>query len=303
MYSMDKAAERVSLIIKSYETIDKKLYLDAIETQKRSLKIIDASMIIGAVGVLIIAAFFIFYIDWSIRVPIERLSRGVRDLDLLKWQKITIEDTSEIGKFANEYNKMVDKLKLAYENLEGKVLDRTAELKEANDKLQILATTDGLTGAYNQRFFYERLESELERAERYSHPLSLMIADVDDFKHYNDKNGHLAGDKVLRGIAECFRKGIRNVDFFARYGGEEFVVLMFETGLNEAEIIADRVRGIIESEPFPDKASQPLGKVTVSIGIASYSHGSDTPKNLVMKADQAMYRAKKLGKNRIEKEA
>ena len=303
MYSMDKAAERVSLIIKSYETIDKKLYLDAIEKQKRSLKIIDTSMIIGAVGVLIIAAFFVFYMDWSIRGPIERLSRGVHDLDSLKWQKIAINDKSEIGSFANEYNKMVERLKSAYEDLEGKVLDRTAELKEVNDNLNILAITDGLTGAHNQRYFYEKLESELERSERYNHPASLMISDVDDFKHYNDKYGHLAGDKVLRDVAECFRKGIRNVDVFARYGGEEFAVLMPETDLDEAAMIAERVRHIIEEEPFPDRASQPLGKITVSIGIASYSHGADTPKNLVKKADELMYRAKSLGKNRVEKQA
>lgn len=175
------------------------------------------------------------------------------------------------------------------------------ELNEANENLHVLATTDGLTGAYNQRYFYERLETELERALRYSHPLPLLIADIDDFKHYNDKHGHLAGDKVLRDVAECFRKGIRNVDIFARYGGEEFAVLMPEADPNEAEIIADRVRGIIESEPFPNMASQPLGKITVSIGIASYSHDSDTPENLVMKADKAMYRAKSLGKNRVEK--
>lgn len=302
MYSMDKSAEELSLIIKDHEMRDKKLYAAAIEKGKKSLKIIDASMIIGAIVTLIIAALFVFYIERSIRTPIEKLSRGIHNLDTLKWEKITIEDRSEIGEFATEYNKMIDRLKSAYEELEEKVSERTAELKEANDNLNILAITDGLTGAYNQRYFYEKLGSELERSERYNHPASLMIADVDDFKHYNDKYGHLAGDKVLRDVAECFRKGIRTVDIFARYGGEEFAVLMPETDLDAAEIIAERVRNIIEEEPFPDRASQPKGKITVSIGLASYSHGADTPKNLVKKADESMYKAKSFGKNRVEKQ-
>lgn len=193
-----------------------------------------------------------------------------------------------------------EELKRSRDELEEMVSKRTTELKEANYELNILAITDGLTGAHNQRYFYERLESELERSERYSHPTALMISDVDDFKHYNDKYGHLAGDKVLRVVAECIRKAIRSVDVFARYGGEEFAVIMPETDLDKAAIIAERVRNIIEEEPFPDMASQPLGKITVSIGIASYSHGADTPKNLVKKADEAMYRAKSLGKNRVE---
>lgn len=302
MYSMDKAAEKVSLIIKDHEMRDKQFYVAAIEQERKSLKIIDASMIIGAIVTLIIAALFVFYIERSIRTPIEKLSRGIHSLDTLKWEKIAIEDRSEIGEFATEYNKMVDRLKSAYEELEEKVSERTAELKEVNDNLNILAITDGLTGAYNQRYFYEKLESELERSERYKHPTSLMITDIDDFKHYNDNYGHLAGDKVLRDVAECFRKGIRTVDVFARYGGEEFAVLMPETDLDEAATIAERVRNIIEEEPFPDRTSQPTGKITVSIGIASYSHGVDTPKNLVKKADEAMYIAKSLGKNRVEKQ-
>ncbi len=168
----------------------------------------------------------------------------------------------------------------------------------ANESLERLAVTDGLTGLHNHRHFRERLEQELERALRYRLPLSCMIFDVDNFKKCNDTFGHLAGDSVLQEIAERTRNCVRRSDICARYGGEEFVVLMPQTGIEGAMVEAERIRELVASKPF---AALPADqRITVSIGVATLDFNAMlVSEDLLRAADQALYQAKRAGKNRV----
>jgi|GEM_PF-1558371 diguanylate cyclase (GGDEF)-like protein/PAS domain S-box-containing protein len=168
-----------------------------------------------------------------------------------------------------------------------------ARLEEANDQLQMLATTDALTGLRNHRAFQERLSEELMRAERYKTPLSLILLDVDQFKAYNDSFGHPAGDDVLRRIADVLRDHARTHDLAARYGGEEFILLAPHTDIVGAEILAERCRHAIETVPWG------VRQVTSSFGVASLGYGIETGTELIACADHALYAAKAAGRNRV----
>ncbi len=163
-----------------------------------------------------------------------------------------------------------------------------------------LSYTDDLTGIYNHRFFVEQLGREVERHRRYSTPLSLLMIDIDYFKHYNDTNGHLAGDQVLKAIALLIERGARQTDIVARYGGEEFSAILTNTGRNGAFEIAERVRRIVADTRFPAESAQPNKDLTVSVGVATISPSISTLTDLIREADHALYRAKKAGRNRIE---
>ncbi len=168
----------------------------------------------------------------------------------------------------------------------------------ANENLERLAITDGLTGLHNHRFFRERLDHEVERALRYKLPLSCLILDIDDFKQINDTYGHLAGDRVLKEIAERITHCIRKTDTCARYGGEEFVVIMPQTGVEGAVTQADRIRAMIAEAPFPALPQEQ--RVTVSLGVGMLDPNEMlTGEDLLRAADQALYRAKRNGKNRV----
>ena len=187
------------------------------------------------------------------------------------------------------------------------------------------AITDGLTGLYNHRFFYERLRDEVVRARRYGLPLSLLMLDLDDFKHYNDTYGHPAGDGVLRRVAQIMRTQLRGgVDIAARYGGEEFAVILPHTDPGGAESVGrrlteqmrtaepdlatvggaltagERVRLSVEAEEFPGRAPHERVHVTISVGIASMPDHDGDAEHLVRTADRALYLAKSHGKNRVE---
>ncbi len=166
------------------------------------------------------------------------------------------------------------------------------------EKIKKLAMTDGLTGLYNHRYFVKMLINELERARRYDHPLSAMIIDVDHFKNYNDTNGHLKGNEVLQGVAETMKRNIRNIDLLARYGGEEFAVILPKANPQQALESAWRLCRAVEQESFPGEEKQPLQKLTVSIGVASFPGDADRESLLLECADQALYEAKQAGRNR-----
>ena len=164
---------------------------------------------------------------------------------------------------------------------------------------KLLAITDGLTGLYNHRFFVDGLKVELERAERYKRNLSLLILDVDQFKHYNDTHGHPKGDEIISGIAGLMRKNLRGADIACRYGGEEFAIILPETGKEAATAVAERIRKAISDYPFPFRETQPLGTISVSIGVATYPSDDNDMEVLIRKADDALYRAKEGGRNRV----
>jgi diguanylate cyclase (GGDEF)-like protein/PAS domain S-box-containing protein len=174
------------------------------------------------------------------------------------------------------------------------------EIEIMKEEALRLSYTDDLTGMYNHRFFVEQLTREVERHRRYSTPLSLLMIDIDYFKHYNDGNGHLAGDRVLRAIALLIERGVRQTDIVARYGGEEFAAILTNTGTKGAFDIAERVRRNVADTRFPNERAQPNKDLTVSVGMATISSSISTLTDLIREADHALYRAKKAGRNRTE---
>ncbi len=159
-----------------------------------------------------------------------------------------------------------------------------------------LANTDGLTGIYNHRYLQERLRGEIERAERYSRPLSVVMADLDHFKRFNDMFGHPRGDEVLIEVAHTLRQLTRATDVVARYGGEEFTLILPETPAAEAKVFAERVRECIAALEL--NGGDPASQVTLSAGIAAH-HPGMTKEALIEAADCALYRAKRGGRNRV----
>lgn len=174
-----------------------------------------------------------------------------------------------------------------------------AEWQERATEFQLMSITDPLTGLPNRRYLEERLAEELNRSKRYDYAMSFLMIDIDDFKAYNDTNGHQAGDLALQITAHCLKVALRSADVASRYGGEEFCILLPQTGIAEAGAIADRVRHRVSTTHFPHGKSQPQGRVTVSVGVSTFSKQVDTSENIIAAADRALYQAKSLGKDRV----
>ena len=177
---------------------------------------------------------------------------------------------------------------------------KVKEIEAMKEEALLLSYTDDLTGIYNHRFFIQQLTLEVERQKRYESPLALLMIDIDYFKHYNDTNGHLAGDQVLKAIAILIQRGVRQSDIVARYGGEEFSAILINAGREKAFEIAERVRRMVADTRIPNESAQPNGNLTVSVGLATFSPSISTLTDLIREADHALYRAKKAGRNRIE---
>ena len=173
------------------------------------------------------------------------------------------------------------------------------DLKAANDHFKQLSNLDPLTNLYNRRYLTEALENELERVKRLNSCVSLLIVDIDHFKHVNDVYGHPKGDKVLVAVADALKKGLRTYDVAARYGGEEFVLVLPGTTSQGGHVVAERLRNEVQSLRFEIPMDRVL--VTVSVGIATFDadHG-DNFDLFFNRADRALYRAKQNGRNRIE---
>lgn len=189
-----------------------------------------------------------------------------------------------------------------YETLERRVRDRTRELALANEKLRYLASTDELTTLANRRVFDEVLEKEIKRLEREKESLSLILCDVDYFKPYNDTYGHQMGDTCLAAVAGELAKALRRPgDLAARYGGEEFGIILPRTGFEGARVLSENIRQAVHDLAIPHKVSPAADRVTISLGFATI-----TPRNwcrikkLIKTADQALYEAKKAGRNRVK---
>lgn len=173
-----------------------------------------------------------------------------------------------------------------------------AEWQERATEFQLMSITDPLTSLPNRRYLEERLTEELNRSKRYDYPMSFLMIDIDDFKAYNDNNGHQAGDLALQITAHCLKAVLRSADVASRYGGEEFCILLPQTSIDEAGAIADRIRQRVASTHYPHGKSQPLGRVTVSIGVSTFSQVVNTAMTVIAAADRALYQAKSLGKDR-----
>lgn len=177
------------------------------------------------------------------------------------------------------------------------------KINEAQRKLVELATIDDLTQLNNRRYFFERFNQEVERARRYQRPLSCIILDLDHFKTINDTYGHLSGDQVLIDIARILKKNCRQSDLAGRYGGEELILLLPETEVAGAMIIAERIREMIEQHQTVGGKGEIL-RVTVSMGVASLTvpelEELDKNERIIQYADDALLKAKKDGRNKIE---
>ena len=233
-------------------------------------------------------------------------SIGEKSCEVMDLFSINPGNTKPFSLMIQEANEELQRLNLSYEEvvLELRQAKRNAEtlavgLKEANDKLRELAIRDELTGLHNHRYFQDQLENEITRAARYKRPLSLLLLDLDFFKKVNDTYGHPAGDHVLRETGSILLKLVRQSDTVARYGGEEFAIILPETATSSAKVLAQRVRrGIEQLKISYDKKAIPI---TVSIGLActDIADGKMSRTEIISKSDQALYKAKHKGRNRV----
>lgn len=185
----------------------------------------------------------------------------------------------------------------------GDVVGRSIETSNAHARVHRMATIDALTNLYNRRYFTDHLRREMKRARRYNHPVALIMVDIDHFKVYNDTHGHLMGDKLLKIFAEVMKKSVRSEDIVARYGGEEFVVVLPVTDAENGYIVAEKLRREVYECNFPHGESQPLGRVTISLGVSDITPKDPSAqefRDLINHADQALYRAKDEGRNRTK---
>jgi len=189
-------------------------------------------------------------------------------------------EISLFNKISNEISKVIDKTLL---------FNHTKEL----------SITDDLTGLYNRRYFKERIYREVLRSKRYKRTLTVLMIDIDYFKNFNDVNGHLMGDEILKQVAHTLDDNIRKADILARYGGEEFVIVLPEIDKSHALQVAEKLRSTIDKKKFPKQENQPDGNLTISLGIATLPDDSIDTKELVDFADRALYKAKAEGRNRI----
>ena len=175
---------------------------------------------------------------------------------------------------------------------------KTEALKKANALLENIAIHDNLTGLYNHRYFQNRISAEIHRCQRYGEFFSLLFIDLDHFKNYNDINGHMEGDELLKTIARLFMDVFRTTDSIARYGGDEFVVILPETNFDQAVFVGNKLCREVAEFPFGGIDCMPDGRITISIGCASYPKDGTTTNDLLRSADQALYKAKAEGRGK-----
>jgi diguanylate cyclase (GGDEF)-like protein len=204
---------------------------------------------------------------------------GILYVDDFKPRKFTKEEIDSLTLLASQAAIAIEKTQLLQE-------------------IKKMAITDGLTGLYNHRHFRERLKEEVERTRRHNDFLTLLIFDLDNFKEYNDHFGHLVGDQVLKDTARIITESIRLSDIASRYGGEEFAIILPQTSLEAGIKVGERIRKKIENHVI-NQDGKVLGKITISGGLATYPTHALTDEELISAADEALYEAKRTGKNRV----
>src|SRR5438067_1116813 len=247
----------------------------AAEAYRQVTRLRNVTAVIVA-ALLVAVGLFAYFLGLLITRPLDRLTGAATKVaggDLAV--HLPVVGGGELGYVTEVFNDMV------------------ARLHESRRELERLSVTDDLTGLYNRRYLMDALANEMRRSRRLDHPCALLMADVDHFKEYNDAYGHLAGDEALRRIAGILRDTTRDVDCAARYGGEEFVVLLPETRAAGAIETAQRFRASLATDELVG------GKLSVSIGVAQFPEDGDAPEGLLARADAALYRAKREGRDRV----
>ena len=255
-------------------------------TRMRNLTLLLVSSLLVGIGLIA------YLLGLFIVRPLARLTKGAAkvaagnlDVDL------PVLSGGEVGYLTEVFNNMVVRLREGHQALDA----ANETLRRKNEELETLSVTDGLTGLHNRRRLMESLTDEVRRSQRLKHTFSVLMVDVDHFKKYNDTFGHLAGDGVLARVAALLREATREVDDVARYGGEEFLVMLPETGMTEALEIAERVRARVAAEVFPGR------RITVSIGVSEFPLYGNTPEQVIAAADEALYEAKREGRDRVRR--
>jgi len=176
---------------------------------------------------------------------------------------------------------------------------RTFQSAAVYRQTRFSADVDALTGAFNKRFVTQDLAERILEARENHSELSVFLFDIDNFKNYNDVNGHVAGDALLRELAQLVSSDVRDEDIFGRFGGEEFLLILPDTSDTEALVVAEKVRASIAAHPFPFAERQPLGVLSVSGGVAAYRTHAHDSSDMLRAADEALYLAKEQGRNRV----
>lgn len=233
--------------------------------------------------VSVMAAVLVYILNLHIIAPINRLMEGVRKFSGGDYStQVPVLTQDEIGELSAAFNIMA------------------GNIRQDRHQLTAQAKQDEKTGLFNFRHFKLVMQDELKRADRYKRQLSLVMIDIDFFKHYNDTNGHPMGDLLLKELSTLLKETVRETDTVARFGGEEFVILLPETGRDQAVRLAENLRVRIKNHVFPMEERQPNKDLTVSMGVAAYpSRNVDSLETLLEKADKALYQAKRRGRNRV----
>lgn len=281
---MEQFHKHTDLLINLLERLQAIILKDAYQQQTKASDNAENTsrlIIIFSVSGAIIAVVATLLLIYSVLTPIRRLKQGAEHFgrgDLT--HRVRVVSRDEFGELAKAFNTMAE------------------QLEKDQAALEQMAIHDGLTGLYNHREFQRLLQAELERSQRYKHPLSLLMLDIDLFKRVNDSYGHQSGDIVLRTLADQMRNGIRKVDYAARYGGEEFVIILPEMTPSDALLVAERLRQSIAAQPITIEQGQVI-TITISIGVASFPDDADSKDKLIAAADKALYAAKAAGRNRV----
>jgi diguanylate cyclase (GGDEF)-like protein len=256
------------------------------------------SLVVGLQVLLAVALLLVLFgawVIWDVARAVARTAHVVGDarpLDQLGRR------TDEIGALMQSFSRMLGTIETQAQeiNTYASRLDAAyRELETTNQRLKEFSFKDEVTGLYNRRFFSIRLEEEFSRYRRFNHPVSVVLLDLDGFKEVNDRMGHRAGDETLRDIAQILLKHSRGINVISRYGGDEFAVLLVETPKAGARLYADRIRQVVSTYPFGHGRA-----ITASFGVASLPEDVATsPEEIMRSADDALYAAKRTGKNRV----
>jgi diguanylate cyclase (GGDEF)-like protein len=259
-----------------------------------------ASYVPLVVVILLFAVISSFYVSRYLIDPLTNLLTSMTRFGAGEQSvRAAAKGHDEVGRLAVTFNAMAEQIARQTTELEERVAERTQELEHAFEEIKRISITDPLTGCFNRRYMDQHLGEELARWERYPCELAVVMCDIDHFKRVNDQHGHQAGDRVLVAVAKILQGGLRQqIDWVARFGGEEFLLVLPQTGPEDAVLIAERIREAIENGVIHVEGC--ALQVSASFGVASCrAHQPESVDTLLARADGFLYQAKDAGRNRV----